>query len=793
MKSAPQWMMRRGHIPLHPETRLATDPLHQPGVWLPHAEAVARSQQENSADGVGFALTESDPYFFIDLDECFDGEHWSPLALKICNDFNGAHIELSKSGRGLHIYGKATSIPEHRCKNQELHIELYSKLKFVHVTERSPRGDSEQDCTAALHQLVADYFPPREVDEWDWTVEPREDWDGIEDDDELISQAIQSQSMGAVFGERACFSDLWEAREDVLGASYLDPTGQNPYDRSSADAALAQHLAFWTGCDCERIERLMRQSKLVRDKWDDRGEYYLSRTIINACGMQVEVYQRTRAVSPVADALQQQTAAPITSEPTATTPEEMIKKTGEEMRSGLQILAVTQQLEYFQGCVYIESMDKVFVPGGRLLNRTRFDVIYGGYWFGLDTSNEKTTKSAWEAFTVSMAFDHPKAQEAAFRPDLPPGSIYEKNGVTKTNIYHPLNIPRKQGDPSPFLNHLTKLIPDESDRAIILAFMAACVQHPGKKFQWCPLIQGTEGNGKTLISTVVAEAIGQKYCYFPRANQIDSEFNGWIANKIFIGVEDIYISEKKQHVMEVLKPIITGQIQEIRVMQTDGYCAEVCCNFILNSNHKDALRKTDGDRRYAPFFTAQQTKDDIIRDGMGGDYFPNLYEWLRTDGYAIMAEYLHTYQIPDALNPAVGLHRAPRTSSTAEAIQASLGSIEQSILEAVNEARSGFAGGYISSTALEELLSRMRATRTIPPNKRRDLLLTLGYDYHPHLADGRLNSPSDIDGGRRPRLFVKPDSPAAALTNPLEILKNYQDAQRGLISNPFAEAPHHGT
>jgi hypothetical protein len=438
---------------------------------------------------------------------------------------------------------------------------------------------------------------------------------------------------------------------------------------------------------------------------------------------------------------------------------------------------------YFKGCVYIQSFNQILVPGGHLLDQSRFRVAYGGWWFVLDPGGEKSVRNAWEAFTESQAWEFPKVVDASFRPDLPPGHIYDRHGVSAVNIYYPANIPRKKGDPSPFLRHFRKLVPDDQDAAILMAYMAACVQHPGKKFQWCPLIQGTEGNGKTLLSRAVAEAIGAKYCYFPRAHQLESEFNGWVANKIFIGIEDIYIGEHKQQLMETLKPLITGEVQEVRVMRTDGYCTEVCCNFILNSNHKDALRKTSNDRRYAPFFTPQQSRADLVRDGMVGDYFPQLYDWLRTEGYAIVAEYLHTYDIPDELNPAVGCQYAPDTTSTADAIASSLGTIEQALLERVAEEAPGFSGGYISSVAVQQLLQQLG--RRLPVNKRRQLLQQLGYDHHPALPGGRLTAPSEVDGGKRPVLFVR-DAPADMSAT--EVLADYLAAQRG---NPFVRR--HGT
>ena len=59
-------------------------------------------------------------------------------------------------------------------------------------------------------------------------------------------------------------------------------------DDSSADLALCNLLAFWTGGDSARIDRLFRQSALYRDKWDEKrgAGTYGTRTIAKAVGVQ---------------------------------------------------------------------------------------------------------------------------------------------------------------------------------------------------------------------------------------------------------------------------------------------------------------------------------------------------------------------------------------------------------------------------------------------------------------------------------------------------------------------------
>jgi putative DNA primase/helicase len=65
-------------------------------------------------------------------------------------------------------------------------------------------------------------------------------------------------------------------------------------DDSAADMALCCHLAFWTRCNEQEMDRLFRQSRLYRKKWDERhssdGKTYGQMTINKAIAGCTEVY-----------------------------------------------------------------------------------------------------------------------------------------------------------------------------------------------------------------------------------------------------------------------------------------------------------------------------------------------------------------------------------------------------------------------------------------------------------------------------------------------------------------------
>ena len=769
-------------IPINPYTR-QTSNAHDPAIWLSADDAIAIVQAWGEPFGVGFVFTESDPFVFVDMDGCLVNGQWSELSVKLMGELSGAAVEISQSGQGLHIIGTAAAVPPHGCKNQALGLEFYHTGRFVALTGEGATGDASSDLTARLPALIDQYFPPAPDNPTvpaQWTSEPMGGYAGPTDDQELITRARGSGGnlTAAVFGgapTKATLDDLWTANTDALSASYPDNYGNRPYDASSADAALAAHLAFWTGCNAVRMERLMRQSALVREKWD-KHKTYLKMTILNAIGRCDTIY--------AGGGQQQQVEPPESVEPAAPVADDEQGEGEPEIVSGFQYLAADQQVEHFKGCVYVQDAHRVFTPRGSLLRPEQFKATYGGYVFVLDAANDKTTKNAWEAFVESQVVRYPMAEGLTFRPEMIPGKLTREEGRVMVNTYMPARIEMIEGDVAKFLDHLYRVLPDGQDAEILLAYMAACVQYIGVKFQWWPLIQGVEGNGKTLFTRCVAHAVGLCYSHFPRAESVGEKFNSWMFRKLFIGIEDVYYPDHRREIIENLKPLITNDELPIEPKGVDQVNAHICANGMLNSNHRDAIRKTRNDRRFCVFFSAQQSAADIQRDGMANDYFPDLYAWLRGDGqytgqasgYAKVAHFLATYAIPDELNPATQCHRAPETSTTEQVIAHGMGSVEQEILEAIDEERPGFAGGWVSSQALDRLLEQIRMARAIPPNKRREVMQGLGYDYHPALNRGRVNNPVAPDGGK-PRLYIRGDHPDRAVLSPAEVSARYQEAQ----------------
>ena len=269
---------------------------HDPAHWTDAATACAAAARLGPWHCVGFVFTPDDPWWFLDIDACLkpDGT-WNDVAHAMCAALPGAAVEVSQSGTGLHIIGRGL-VPPHssrRAEAQAAGLEFYTEGRFVALTGTNAAGNADTDLTLQIGAIVQRWFPPVEVGTETLPAEgPVPEWRGPTDDEDLIRRALQSKSAAGVFGGKASFADLWTADVTALARAY-PTTGDEPYDRSRADAALAQHLAWWTGKDAARTERLMRQSALAREKWD--REDYLPRTIGRALSQQHDVLQDRKA------------------------------------------------------------------------------------------------------------------------------------------------------------------------------------------------------------------------------------------------------------------------------------------------------------------------------------------------------------------------------------------------------------------------------------------------------------------------------------------------------------------
>ena len=409
-----------------------------------------------------------------------------------------------------------------------------------------------------------------------------------------------------------------------------------------------------------------------------------------------------------------------------------------------EYMTTFDQIEFFKGCVYITDERGILVPDGTILKNDQFVVRYGGHEFQMSADGTRPTRNAFEAFTQNRAYHFPKVRGKTFTPTTPFGTVLDD----RVNVFKRESIITSDEPVDMFLQLLERMLPVETDRQILMSWMASLVQHPGRKFQWSVVIQGAEGNGKTFLMRCIEYAVGREVTHLPNPEDMDEKYNTYLEQKLLIGVEEIHVRGRYE-LMDRLKKYITNDRIEVRGMGTDKRMTDNLTNWIFFTNFKNAVIKTEGDRRYAIFYAAQQSKADVTRD-MPEKWFTELWDWARGGGFAAIAGYLNRYEVVAKYAPTGVCQRAPDTSSTVEAIGESLGAVEQAIQESIDSEIAGFCGGWLSSVKVRELV-KVSGFR-LSNHAVRDAVTALGYTPCKLWVNGR--SPKlMIEGNQRAVLY----------------------------------------
>lgn len=372
-----------------------------------------------------------------------------------------------------------------------------------------------------------------------------------------------------------------------------------------------------------------------------------------------------------------------------------------------ELLNHLEQQVWFKDCILVTSKGEILTSSVRFMNASKFNAEFGGKKFIVDQQG-KVTNEPWQAATRSTLWTVPKVDHTRFLPSRAYGeTVTDDLGRIGVNLYRPAIVERREGDVSPFLNHLAMLLPVENDRRIILEYLAHNAKFPGFKIPWSPVLQSAEGVGKGVLKYAMERVMGESYVYFPNAKEMvdsGSKFNAWMRNRLFILADEIRTDERRD-MIEVLKPMISEERIEIQGKGENQEKEDNFANWMFFTNYKDAVPVNKNSRRFAIFYSAIQSIDDLVaRVGNIDDYFNRLMGWLKEGGgSAIVSNYLLSYPIERGAIPM----RAPDTSSTAEALRQSRGPIDSVILDAIADALPGFRGGWVSSIAVN---ARLKAT-----------------------------------------------------------------------------------
>jgi primase-polymerase (primpol)-like protein len=221
---------------------------NDPSTWLTFAEARVRYQSRRRA-GLLFAL--GDGHGGGDLDHCRVQGVTLPVARALIRIFEKCYCERSPSDTGYKVFFRASRVGfQADFAAGFAQFTRWHAPRFFTVT-----GHGSGDPTADGDHPMSLVLPPEQPPEPSGAREGYADAHTTSDDDLLLLMVGNDINGDDILA-------LWRGEMSAYGE-----------DHSRADMALLRHLAFWTDYDAERMDRLFRQSGLMRPHWAKSASY----------------------------------------------------------------------------------------------------------------------------------------------------------------------------------------------------------------------------------------------------------------------------------------------------------------------------------------------------------------------------------------------------------------------------------------------------------------------------------------------------------------------------------------
>lgn len=232
-------------IPYNPRTGKMVS-VTDPTSWCSFNEALCAGTPGFGYDGIGFVLSQNDPYVFVDLDAT-QSEAEINIQTAIFKELD-SYSEYSPSGKGLHIIVRGENLPKGRRRSN---VELYSTERYMTMTgavfHDKPIADRNDLIKSIWGQMAGG-----SVGAYSVQSEPQ-----YFSDADIIQKALN-----AVNGQK--FSELLDGNWQ-----YLYPS------QSEADISFIDILAFYTQ-NVEQIIRIFWGSPLGQRAKAGRIDYVMS-------------------------------------------------------------------------------------------------------------------------------------------------------------------------------------------------------------------------------------------------------------------------------------------------------------------------------------------------------------------------------------------------------------------------------------------------------------------------------------------------------------------------------------
>lgn len=256
------------------------------------------------------------------------------------------------------------------------------------------------------------------------------------------------------------------------------------------------------------------------------------------------------------------------------------------------------------------------------------------------------------------------------------------------NTWTGFAIEPKAGDIRPYIELRDHLFPDPEEQRYVEQWLAHKLVHPGVKMNTALLVWSrAHGAGKNLFFETFGNIVGEQHYCLVTKDSLTGDFNSWAKNRVFV-IGDEVLSGSNRQDADKFKTLISGTKLRINEKHQPEYEIENHIGFVFLSNHEDAIHLVEQDRRFFVVEISAGRKSDA--------FYQQFVKWRDTGGCAALHHYLTNQVSLLGFNPTAP---APTTAAKQQMIAAGRSSLEQWMVEALEDPVAVF-GGEVVSTAL---------------------------------------------------------------------------------------------
>lgn len=596
-----------------------------PLTWSTFEDAVEALGDRADYGGIGFVFDPESGIFGFDADHLRDKDtgEIDPEARAWLDQF-ATYTEVSPSGEGVHAIGYGT-LPGPGKKRSP--FEVYDQARFFTMT-----GQRLDDYPATLVRVNG---PLAEL--WELLAKgggeiPDGTPQAITGKPKLTDAGVVEKASNASNG--AAFRALWAGDTSAFGG-----------DDSGADMSLCNRLAFYCGCDAAQMDRLFRDSGLMRGKWDERRgrTTYGQKTIAEAIRITTSVYDGTGGAAPLyvkmGDGTYRNT---LTGEVLQELPEET-EEGGEEAGTEEETLAQAgpnltdlgnaQRLvaRYGDGLRYVPEWGWLSWNGAHWQRDATGAAERAAWKVSQDLFREArklrkmgqtkraTSMAAWAFTSEKSSRISAMVYQAHFNPaivartdqfDADPWMFTCSNGVINLKDGN-LRPPERADyatqasavayDPvasaPTWAAFLEKVLPDADVRAFVQRFAGYTLTGSTEE-QCVAFLYGYGSNGKSTLLGLMQQVLGSFATHTPPETLMIKQQGGGIPNDIaaLAGkrmVTTIEVEDGKRLAESLIKSLTGQDLITARFLHKEFFTFRPAFKVWLAANHKPIIRGTD--------------------------------------------------------------------------------------------------------------------------------------------------------------------------------------------------------